>query len=116
MIGRAKLLDIDVPLPVGVTLRQVRNADDVRAMAAMQDSVFETTSADETARALLRRLALDDGMELWVAELKGEIIAAGRLELVAGTHFAGIWGEPPSQRGAGKESTALLPLHGPGQR
>jgi predicted N-acetyltransferase YhbS len=92
MIGRAQLLDVDVPLPVGVTLRQVYDANDVRAMAAMQDVAFNSAMADETARALLRRLALDDGMELWVAEVGGKIVAAGRLEPVAGTDFAGIWG------------------------
>jgi hypothetical protein len=31
-------------------------------------------------------------MELWVAEADGDIISAGRLEPVAGTVFAGIWG------------------------
>ena len=92
MIGRAQLLDVEVPLPVGVTLRQVCDADDVRAMAAMEDAAFNSAIADETARALLRRLALDDGMELWVGEVGGKIVAAGRLEPVTGTDFAGIWG------------------------
>lgn len=41
---------------------------------------------------LLRRLSLDDGLELWVAEAAGQIISAGRLEPVLGTEFAGIWG------------------------
>jgi hypothetical protein len=31
-------------------------------------------------------------MELWVAEAEGQIVSAGRLEPVAGTDFAGIWG------------------------
>ena len=31
-------------------------------------------------------------MELWVAESKGHMISAGRLEPVRGTQFAGIWG------------------------
>ncbi len=115
MIGRAQLLDVDVPLPAGVTLHQVRDADDVRAMAVMQDTVFKSTIADETVLALLRRLALDDGTELWVAEARGKIVAAGRLEPVAGTDFAGIWGEPPSRRGAARVSTGRLLLHGPGQ-
>jgi len=44
------------------------------------------------AESLLRRLALDDGMELWVAEAGGRVVCAGRLEPVAGTEFAGIWG------------------------
>jgi hypothetical protein len=92
MVGWAHLLDVDVSLPPAVTLRQIRAEDDVRAMAAMEDAVFERTTAEETTRALLYRLALDDGMELWVAEAHGQIVGAGRLEPVASTDFAGIWG------------------------
>ena len=61
-------------------------------MAAMQDMIFDDTGADGLAQTLLRRLAHDDGMELWVAEAEGQIVGAGRLEPVAGTEFAGIWG------------------------
>jgi ribosomal protein S18 acetylase RimI-like enzyme len=61
-------------------------------MSTMQDEVFGDPPSDEQADALLRRLALDDGMELWVAEAGGTIVSAGRLEPVAGTQFAGIWG------------------------
>jgi hypothetical protein len=92
MIGRAELLDVDVPLPAGVMLRRVWEEDDVRAMAAMQDMVFDGVVSEESAQPLLRRLARRDGMELWVAEAGGNIVSAGRLEPVAGTDFAGIWG------------------------
>jgi hypothetical protein len=61
-------------------------------MAAMQAEVFGDPVSDESALALLRRLALNDGMELWAAEVEGQIVSAGRLEPVAGTEFAGIWG------------------------
>jgi predicted N-acetyltransferase YhbS len=92
MIGEAERLAVDVPLPEGVTLRRVTAEADVRSMSAMQDEVFGDPPSDEQADALLRRLALDDGMELWVAEAGGTIVSAGRLEPVAGTQFAGIWG------------------------
>jgi hypothetical protein len=92
MIGRAHLLDVDLPIPAGVTLRQVRDEDDVRAMAAMEDLVFETAMVEETTQALLYRLSLGDGMELWVAEAEAQVVCVGRLEPVAGTDFAGIWG------------------------
>jgi ribosomal protein S18 acetylase RimI-like enzyme len=92
MIGRAQLLDVDVPLPAGVTVRRVTEEADVRAMTAMQDLVIDGEVSEESAQGVLRRLALGDGMELWVAEAGGEIVAAGRLEPVAGTEFAGIWG------------------------
>ena len=44
----------------------------MRAMSAMADVVFgDRPRGPEMAEALLRRLALDDGMELWVAEADG---------------------------------------------
>lgn len=92
MIGEARLLDVDVALPAGVTLRRVTREHDVRAMAAMQDEVFGDPSSDDGGEALLHRLALNDGMELWVAEVADQIVCAGRLEPVLGTDFAGIWG------------------------
>jgi hypothetical protein len=92
MIGGARTLAVDVPLPKGVTTRQVAAEGDVRAMSAMPDEAFGAPVSDERANALLRRLALDDGMELWIAEAEGSIISAGRLEPVRGTEFAGIWG------------------------
>ncbi|TVU64020.1 GNAT family N-acetyltransferase [Paenarthrobacter nitroguajacolicus] len=92
MIGEAKALSTPVPLPDGVTLRQVEEETDVRAMSAMQDEVFGEPVSDEMADALLRRLSLGDGMQLWVAEAEGRIVSAGRLEPVPGTIFAGIWG------------------------
>jgi GNAT superfamily N-acetyltransferase len=92
MIGEAQALSVDVPLPAGVTLRQVIDESDVRAMSAMQDEIFGGPVSNEMAEALLRRLSFDDGMELWVAEAEGRIVSAGRLEPVQGTSFAGIWG------------------------
>ncbi|MDI2033597.1 GNAT family N-acetyltransferase [Paenarthrobacter nitroguajacolicus] len=103
MIGEAKPLSVDVPLPDGVTLRRVVGKPDVRAMTAMQDEVFGDPVSDEMADGLLHRLSLEDGMELWVAEADGRVISAGRLEPVAGTDFAGIWGGAtrPEWRGRG---------------
>lgn len=92
MIGEARLLAVDVPLPDGVTLRRVSSEADVRAMCLMDSQVFGDGDHEETARALLDRLARDDGMELWVAEADDAIITAGRLEPVADTEFAGLWG------------------------
>lgn len=92
MIGEARALDIEVPLPRGVGLRRVSEENDVRAMSAMQDEVFGNPVSDHMAEELLRRLDLNDGMELWVAETERQIVSAGRLQPVVGTDFAGIWG------------------------
>jgi GNAT superfamily N-acetyltransferase len=103
MIGEATALAVDVPLPEGVTLRRVTEEADVRAMTAMQDEVFGDPVSSDLADALVVRLARDDGMELWVAEADGEIVTAGRLDPVAGSDFAGIWGGAtrPHWRGRG---------------
>jgi hypothetical protein len=92
MIGEARLLDQEVPLPDEVRLRRVSEEPDVRAMSAMQGQAFGATGAADQTDELLDRLARRDGMELWVAEAEGQIVSAGRLEPVAGTDFAGIWG------------------------
>lgn len=103
MVGEAAGLVQDVPLPDGVTLRRVTAEADVRAMCAMQDGAFGEPVSERMAEGVLRRLARDDGMELWVAEAGGAMVSAGRLEPVAGSDFAGIWGGAtlPEWRGRG---------------
>ncbi|AEG43700.1 GNAT family N-acetyltransferase [Isoptericola variabilis] len=103
MIGPAEALAVDVPLPDGVTLRRVTDEADVRAMAAMSDEVFGDPPSDRHAEQVLLRQRLYPDMELWVAEAGGRIVSAGRLEPVAGTEFAGIWGGStlPEWRGRG---------------
>lgn len=92
MIGEARALAVDVALPAGVSVRRVTEEADVRSMSAMQDEVFGDPVSDDAADALLRRISRADGMELWVGEAAGEIVTAGRLEPVADSDFAGIWG------------------------
>jgi hypothetical protein len=103
MIGEARALAVDVPLPAGVHLRRVTSEADVRDMCAMLVTVFEDSDCDELADGLLGRLALDDGIELWVADGHGQIIGAGRLEPVGGSQFAGLWAGAtrPEWRGLG---------------
>lgn len=92
MVGQAAGLVGEAPLPAGVTLRQVSQEPDIRAMAAMQAEAFGDPISDDQAEGMLRRLAGDAEFELWVAEVDGQIVSAGRLEPVPGTDFAGIWG------------------------
>lgn len=103
MIGEADLLDVDIVLPSSVRLRRISDEADVRVMSAMQDVAFGDPVSDQMADSLLRRLALNDGMQLWVAEAAGQVVGAGRLEPVERTDFAGIWGGavPPGWRGQG---------------
>ena len=103
MVGDVRALAVDVPLPDGVTLRQVTDEADIRAMVGMQDEVFGNALGDEVVAGTLRRLARGDELELWVAEADGTVISAGRIDPVPGTDFAGIWGGAtrPEWRGRG---------------
>jgi ribosomal protein S18 acetylase RimI-like enzyme len=94
MVGEARLLAVEVDAPEGLVVRQVTDEADVRRMLAMQAEVFGDSPEREAemAEQILHRLRTRDDMELWVAELDGQIVSAGRLEPVAGTDFAGIWG------------------------
>lgn len=102
MLGDAALLASDVPLPDGVVLREIRDAQDIRAMERMQAAVFGH-DGDARAEHTIARLAAGEDVLLWVAEAEGRVISAGRLEPVAGTEFAGIWGGAtvPQWRGRG---------------
>ncbi|MER5478242.1 GNAT family N-acetyltransferase [Streptomyces sp. NPDC002734] len=95
MVGDAHALAVEVPLPPGVTLRQITREADVRAMCRMQAEVFghADDGGARDADEQLRRLAAGEDLELWVAETEdGRVVSAGRLEPVDGTEFAGIWG------------------------
>lgn len=103
MVGPASALVAEVPLPFGVSLRQVTEEADIRAMCAMQDLGFGEEVSVSGADSIVARAARADGMELWVAEHGSKIICAGRLEPVPHTDFAGIWGGVtlPEWRGQG---------------
>ena len=91
MIGPAPGLVQDVGLPPGVTLRTIRDRADLQAAQALWEQV-SGRGLPGLADDLADRFARGTDMEVWVAESTGEIIAAGRLEPVAGTDVAGIWG------------------------
>jgi hypothetical protein len=96
MIGEARLLAVDVTVPDGIVVRQAGVGgdlvDDVRRASQMQESVFgkgRGSDPDELSSNLALRPDLGG---LWLAEADGEVVSAGRLTLVEGTEFAGIWG------------------------
>ncbi|QGN35600.1 GNAT family N-acetyltransferase [Microlunatus sp. Gsoil 973] len=103
MVGAAAGLAVDVALPEGVMLRRITAEADVRAMSAMADEVFGDPVSDHRATAVLRGMQRWPDWEIWVAEVAGQMISCGRLEPVAGTDFAGIWGGAtrPEWRGRG---------------
>ena len=96
MIGEAQLLAVDVAVPDEVTIRRAGEGgdlvSDVERASAMQDAVFGQPSG-MTNEALLESLTAEPRLvELWLAEAGGQGGSAGRVDVVPGTDFAGIWG------------------------
>lgn len=92
MIGEAALLAQDVVIPGEVTIRRAFSEDEVLAAGEMQGRVFDDADWRPRAESLIERMRVDDTVELWIAVVDGEVVSAGRLEPVAGTEFAGLWG------------------------
>lgn len=103
MIGEAALLAQGVDLPDGVEIRRATADLDVLAAGEMQGRVFDDADWRSRAEALIERLRRDETAELWIAVAAGAVVSAGRLEPVAGTEFAGLWGgaTEPAWRGRG---------------
>jgi hypothetical protein len=105
MVGEAAALAVDVDLPPGVTVRRVDQLPEresvVAAAARLQRDVF---GGGPGAEEVLERLDRSGGLEeFWVVEADGDVVCAGRLQRVAGTQFAGLWGGvcAPGWRGRG---------------
>jgi ribosomal protein S18 acetylase RimI-like enzyme len=107
MIGEAAGLSVDVPLPPAVVVRRAGDGGALRAdvarAVAMQGAVFGNDSGP-SAEFLTATIEADPRrIELWVAEVDGVVVSAGRIDVVPGTEFAGIWGGAtlPEWRGRG---------------
>ncbi len=94
MIGPAAAL-VGHPTPDGVVVRQIVSEAEVRDAEALASAVFGSSAADEQRIAdelVATMAARPDEIEMWVAEVDGEVVCSGRLEHVPGTPFAGLWG------------------------
>ncbi|MCY7399641.1 MAG: GNAT family N-acetyltransferase [Nocardioides sp.] len=107
MVGEASLLAVDVPLPEGVVVRRAGEGGDLRGdmsrMLAAQEVIFCGNRGPSLASSMADLEGGDS--EFWLAEVvaSGEVVAAGRLTVVPGTTFAGVWGGAtlPQWRGRG---------------
>ena len=103
LVGVAKEMPAAPPLAAGVTIRQVTADADLRAIAAMESTVWgEDWSwlGDD----LIRRVTTDPGgIAVLVAEAGGRVVSAAWLVHKPGTGFAGLWGGStlPEWRGQG---------------
>ena len=109
MVGEATHLAVEVDLPEGVTVRRVDQAADREAVVTEASAVAAKIFGDGPSGAeMLERLDRMQGREqFWVAEAATdegrEVICSGRLAMVEGTEFAGVWGGStlPEWRGKG---------------
>lgn len=109
MVGEASHLAVDVELPEGVTVRRVDQLPEREAIVTEASDVAAKIFGDGPSGAeMLDRLDRMNGLEqFWVAEAATDggshVVCSGRLALVAGTEFAGVWGGStlPEWRGKG---------------
>ncbi|HET7070084.1 MAG TPA: GNAT family N-acetyltransferase [Nocardioides sp.] len=109
MVGEATHLVVDVELPEGVSVRRVDQLRDRAALVSEASEVAKRIFGEgPSGEEMLDRLDRMQGREqFWVAEAKTDdgsrVVCSGRLALVEGTEFAGIWGGStlPEWRGKG---------------
>ncbi|MDN5798305.1 MAG: GNAT family N-acetyltransferase [Intrasporangium sp.] len=107
MVGPAAGLAVEVPLPAGVAVRRAHADGDLAHDAAraieLQGRVFGGGSGPSAERLVADLDAPGDRLTLWLAEADGRVVCAGRLSIVPGTEFAGLWGgaTDPAWRGRG---------------
>lgn len=96
MIGESVLLAADLRPPEGVRLRRAGDGGDleadVAAVGKLHREVFGPDSPDLDAQLVEQLREPDPVVELWLAETDGAVVCAGRLDLVRGTRFAGLFG------------------------
>lgn len=103
MVGPVSLA-LDAEPPAGVTVRVAGRgghlADDARRAEDLQARAFGRRGPG----GLFERVRDSAGrVTLWLAEADDELVGVGRLDLVPGTPFAGLWGgaTDPYWRGRG---------------
>jgi hypothetical protein len=109
MVGEATHLAVDIELPAEVSVRRVDLLPEREVLVTEASAVaVEIFGGGPSGEEMIERLDRMQGREqFWVAEAgrdgHREVICSGRLALVDGTEFAGIWGGStlPEWRGKG---------------
>jgi GNAT superfamily N-acetyltransferase len=92
LVAEIAALDLDVPPPAGVELREVAGAEGADALVAVHDEVFGEDHSG-LRRVLLAALEREPVAIVGVVAFAGpKPVAAARVELNAGTDFASLWG------------------------
>lgn len=91
MIGDAALLSGGAP-PRGVSIRRAIDNADVAGVALLHEEAFGPQPAHRVDELRGIVTEADESHQLWVAVVEGRVVSAGRLEIVRGTRFAGLFG------------------------
>lgn len=91
MLGPAEALLGATP-PPGIALRRAGARIDLMRAAALADRVFGGTRGTDLVPELEQRLAEGDPVQQWIAEEGTSVVSTGRIDPVAGTDVAGLWG------------------------
>ncbi|MER6129610.1 GNAT family N-acetyltransferase [Streptomyces sp. NPDC001795] len=92
MVAEVADLTLDVQAPEGIRILPVTDSAGVGLVADVHEKAFGTDGT-RLRHQLLAQLAADADTVVAVVALAGdEPVSAARMELVAGTRFAGLWG------------------------
>lgn len=93
LVAETVAISHDVVLPEGVRLEPVTDEAGIQAMMEVHDLAFDDHPSPELGPRLAAQLQeAPDSLQLVVAMAGDEPVSAARIEFVAGTDFAGLWG------------------------
>jgi ribosomal protein S18 acetylase RimI-like enzyme len=79
-------------LPSGVRIERVTDEAGMRRMAQVEEAVFHRDDAELRASLLAQLTAMPQTVELVLAVAGDQPVCAARIEFLADTEFAGLWG------------------------
>ncbi|BBC29562.1 GCN5 family acetyltransferase [Streptomyces graminofaciens] len=92
MVAEVADLTLDVEPPEGVRIVPVTDREGVDLVADVHEKAFGTDSTRMRHQLLAQVTGDPEHVVAVVAVADGEPVSAARMELVAGTRFAGLWG------------------------
>jgi GNAT superfamily N-acetyltransferase len=92
LVADAASISHQVMLPDGVRLEAVTDEAGIEAMMAVRALAFDDPSPDLGPRLAAQLRSAPESVQLLVAMAGDEPVSAARVEFVAGTDFAGLWG------------------------
>ncbi|MFB7599227.1 GNAT family N-acetyltransferase [Streptomyces sp. NPDC056160] len=111
MVGEIADLDLDAVLPEGVRLHTVTDEAGVDLMVAAHRRAFGTDHAELRHRVLAQLAEASDTLVAVVALAGAEPVCAGRIELLPGTRFAGLFGGGTAEEWRGRGIYRALVAH-----